>query len=110
MKQGERARFHQHLQACPICQQQLEDLQALRQDMHALPTLTLWFDLSSRLEGRLQRQPQRHHGARIRPGSCGRTICGRRALLTVERNRHIFATAPDRTSTDAEQAAIGDLQ
>ncbi len=61
MKPGERARFKQHLQTCPICQQQLEDLQALRQDMHALPSPTLGFDLASRLEGRLQRQPQRRH-------------------------------------------------
>lgn len=61
MKPGERARFNQHLQTCPICQQQLEDLQALRQDMHALPSPTLGFDLASRLEGRLQREPQRRH-------------------------------------------------
>ena len=59
MKPGERTRFHQHLQACPVCQQRLEDLLALRLDMRALPSPTLGFDLASRLEGRLQRQPQR---------------------------------------------------
>ena len=36
MKPGERARFDQHLQACPICQLQLEDLQALRQGLPPL--------------------------------------------------------------------------
>ena len=61
MKPGERARFDQHLQACPICQLQLEDLQALRQGLRALPSPTLGFDLASRLEGRLQHQPQRRH-------------------------------------------------
>lgn len=61
MKPRERARFLQHLQTCPICQQQLEDLQALRQSLRALPSPTLGFDLASRLEGRLQRPPQRRH-------------------------------------------------
>ncbi len=69
MKPDERARFQQHLQTCPICQQQLEALQALRQDLRALPSPTLGFDLASRLGGRLggsvgghqQRQPQRRH-------------------------------------------------
>ena len=61
MKPGERARFQKHLNVCPICQQQLEDLQALRQTLHALPSPTLGFDLASRLESQLQRQPQRRH-------------------------------------------------
>jgi anti-sigma factor RsiW len=69
MKPAERARFQQHLQDCPVCQQQLEDLQALRQDLRALPSPTLGFDLVSRLEdrlagrsgGHLQHQPQRRH-------------------------------------------------
>ncbi len=69
MKPAERARFQQHLQACPICQQQLEDLHALRQSLRALPSPTLGFDLAPRLVGRLegrwggrlQRQPQRRH-------------------------------------------------
>ena len=61
MKPGERARFQQHLQACPVCQQQLEDLQALRQSLRALPSPTLGFDLASRLEDRLRRQPQPRH-------------------------------------------------
>ena len=59
MKPGERARFHQHLQTCPLCQQQLADLLALGQSLRALPSPTLGFDLASRLEGRLQRPPQR---------------------------------------------------
>ena len=63
MKPGERARFQQHLQTCPICQQQFEDLQALRQSLRALPSPTLGFDLASRLEDRLRRQPQRRHRA-----------------------------------------------
>lgn len=67
MKPGERGRFARHLQTCPICQRQLEDLQALRQNLRALPSPTLGFDLACRLEGRLvsrpgvrpQRPPQR---------------------------------------------------
>ena len=58
MKPSERTRFHRHLQACSVCQQQLEDLQALRQSLRALPSPTLGFDLASRLEDRLRRQPQ----------------------------------------------------
>ena len=57
MKPGERARFHAHLQTCPVCQQQLEALQALRQDLRAQPSPALGFDLAAHLEGRLQRQP-----------------------------------------------------
>ena len=49
MKPGERARFQKHLNVCPICQQQLEDLQALRQTLHALPSPTLGFDLASQM-------------------------------------------------------------
>lgn len=59
MKPGERARFHAHLQACPLCQRQLEALLTLRQDLQALPSPTLGFDLASRLESRLQRPPPR---------------------------------------------------
>lgn len=61
MKPGARARFDSHLKSCPICQRQLEDLQALRQTLRALPSPSLGFDLASRLEGRLQRQPRRRH-------------------------------------------------
>lgn len=61
MKPGEHARFHQHLQTCPICQQQLGVLQSLQHDMRALPSPSLGFDLASRLEDYLQRQPQRSH-------------------------------------------------
>ena len=62
MKPGERARFQQHLQTCTLCQQQLADLQAMRQSLRALPSPALGFDLASRLEGRLQRPPQRRRG------------------------------------------------
>lgn len=62
MKPAERARFQQHLQSCPICQQQLEDLRALREGLRALPSPTLGFDLASRLEGRLQHPPPRRRG------------------------------------------------
>ena len=61
MKPGERARFLQHLQTCPLCQQQREDLRALRQSLRALPSPALGFDLASRLEDRLRRQPQQRH-------------------------------------------------
>ena len=57
MKPRERARFDQHLQTCPLCQQQLEDLQALRQSLRALPSPALGFDLASRLQDRLRRPP-----------------------------------------------------
>lgn len=61
MKPAERTRFQQHFQSCPICQQQLQDLQALGQGLRALPSPILGFDLASRLEGRLQHQPPRRH-------------------------------------------------
>jgi len=57
MEPLERARLLQHLQTCPLCQQQLENLQALRQSLRALPSPVLGFDLASRLEGRLRRPP-----------------------------------------------------
>ena len=72
MKPGERARFDQHLQACPICQLQLEDLQVLRQGLRALPSPTLGFDLASRLEDRLRHQAQRRH--RPWPAHPGRRV------------------------------------
>lgn len=59
MNPGERARFQKHLNVCPICQRQLEDLRAMRQTLRALPSPTLGFDLASRLEGKLRRPPQR---------------------------------------------------
>ena len=57
MPPGEHARFQQHLQTCPLCQQQLEDMQALRQRLRALPSPALGFNLAARLEERLRQQP-----------------------------------------------------
>ena len=57
MNPGEHARFQQHLQTCPLCQRQLDSLQALRQNLRALPSPTLGFDLASRLEDRLRHLP-----------------------------------------------------
>ena len=71
MKPGERTRFERHLQTCPICHQQLEDLQALRQSLRALPSPALGFDLASRLEGRLGGRPQRLPRRRPWPASWG---------------------------------------
>lgn len=61
LKPGERARLQQHLEVCPICQQQLDALQALRQSLRALPSPTLGFDLASRLQDRLPHPPKRRH-------------------------------------------------
>ena len=57
MNPGEHARFQQHLQTCPLCQRQLDSLQTLRQNLRALPSPSLGFDLASRLEERLRQQP-----------------------------------------------------
>ena len=47
------AALQQHLSTCPVCRQQLAALQALRQDLQALPAPTLGFDLAAQLQDRL---------------------------------------------------------
>ena len=58
------AALQQHLSTCPVCRQQLAALQALRQDLQALPSPTLGFDLAAQLQDRL---PLRQHPALQRP-------------------------------------------
>ncbi|WP_404302722.1 anti-sigma factor family protein [Alicycliphilus denitrificans] len=53
------AALRQHLLACPVCRQQLDALQALRQELHALPSPTLGFDLAAQLQDRLPRRAPR---------------------------------------------------
>ncbi|HQQ69495.1 MAG TPA: zf-HC2 domain-containing protein [Alicycliphilus sp.] len=53
------AALQRHLQTCPICRQQLQALQGLRQQLRALPSPTLGFDLAAQLHDRLPpRAPQ----------------------------------------------------
>lgn len=59
LKPHTRARFERHLHACPICQKQLQELQALTQGLRALPSPTLEFDLDAQWASRLPRAPQR---------------------------------------------------
>lgn len=68
---GAQARLDRHLQACPACRAQLQALLALRQDLRALPSPALGFDLASRLEGRLQRQRQPQRRRRAWPALWG---------------------------------------
>lgn len=53
------AALRQHLLGCPACRQQLDVLQALRQQLHALPSPTLGFDLAAQLQDRLPRRAPR---------------------------------------------------
>lgn len=53
--------LQQHLHACPICRQQLDALQTLRQELRALPSPTLGFDLAAQLQNRLPRRPPKPH-------------------------------------------------
>lgn len=50
------AALQRHLQACPVCRLQLDALQALRQQLQALPSPTLGFDLAAQLQDRLPRR------------------------------------------------------
>lgn len=64
MTARERARFATHLQNCPLCQQQLEALTTLQQNLRELPSPALGFDLAARLQdsirgGVVQRRPRR---------------------------------------------------
>jgi anti-sigma factor RsiW len=54
---AERERFMRHLHDCPLCRGRLDELNELRRDLRALPTPTLGFDLSARLEERMRRKP-----------------------------------------------------
>lgn len=49
---SERQQFAPHLAGCSVCRQQLDDLLALREAMHALPSPGLGFDLAANLEFR----------------------------------------------------------
>ncbi len=53
------ATLQRHLRACLICGQQLQALKALRQQLHALPSPTLGFDLAAQLHDRLPRRAAR---------------------------------------------------
>ena len=53
------AALRRHLLACPVCRQQLDALQALRRQLHALPSPTLGFDLAAQLQDRLPRRAPR---------------------------------------------------
>ncbi|MCC7151098.1 MAG: zf-HC2 domain-containing protein [Rubrivivax sp.] len=54
------AALQRHLRACPVCRGQLDALRALRQELLALPSPTLGFDLAGQLQERLRdRRPPR---------------------------------------------------
>lgn len=51
----EQAALLQHLRACLVCRQQLDAIRLLRQELRALPSPTLGFDLAPRLRDRVPR-------------------------------------------------------
>lgn len=53
------AALKRHLDACPLCRQQLDALQALRLQLQGLPSPALGFDLAAQLQDRLQRRRAR---------------------------------------------------
>ncbi|MDY0107616.1 MAG: zf-HC2 domain-containing protein [Giesbergeria sp.] len=56
----DRTRLERHLQGCRACQHRIDELVSLQNALRALPSPTLGFDLSARLEDRLRhRQPRR---------------------------------------------------
>lgn len=57
------AALQRHLRDCPACRQQLAALQALRQELHALPSPTLGFDLAAQLQDRLPRRAPQPRGS-----------------------------------------------
>lgn len=64
MPPGERRQFMAHLGQCPVCQERVDALLALRDDLHAMPSPSLGFDLAARMEeqmrtGAMQRKPAR---------------------------------------------------
>lgn len=50
------AALQRHLRACPVCRGQLDALRALSQELHAMPSPTLGFDLAAQLQERLPRR------------------------------------------------------
>ncbi len=58
------AALQQHLRGCAVCRRQLDAIQLLRQELRALPSPTLGFDLAARLPDLLPRRapkPRRGH-------------------------------------------------
>lgn len=53
------ASLQQHLHNCSVCRRELGALQTLRQQLLALPSPTLGFDLAAQLQDRLARRPAR---------------------------------------------------
>lgn len=62
MADRERTQFSAHLQNCPLCRHQLEELTALQRNLRDLPSPVLGFDLAARLQDRI-----RSGGAQRRP-------------------------------------------
>lgn len=65
---SERQQFAVHMRICPICSQRVDELTALRQTLHDLPSPVLGFDLAARLEaqtrrGATRRRPVRSFGS-----------------------------------------------
>lgn len=54
MAPAERRQFKDHLEQCQVCQERMDTLLALRGDMRALPSPSLGFDLSARLEDQIR--------------------------------------------------------
>ncbi|MGE5649092.1 anti-sigma factor [Noviherbaspirillum sp. UKPF54] len=51
---SERRRFAVHLDRCPVCRQQLDELLVLRSALRDLPSPVLGFDLAANLEHRMR--------------------------------------------------------
>ena len=82
MKPPERARFNGHLQACPICQQRLDDMTALGTSLRALPSPQLGFDLAAQWNDRLHTRPLGRRPARAGAGWRGWMPVGLAGLTT----------------------------
>jgi anti-sigma factor RsiW len=58
----EQTELRQHLHVCPVCRHELDALRTLTQELRALPSPDLGFDLAAQLQDRLPRprpQPRR---------------------------------------------------
>lgn len=53
----DQAELQRHLHTCPVCHLQLDAFRALSQELCALPSPTLGFDLAAQLQDRLPRRP-----------------------------------------------------